>query len=255
MNRRAIFSHELLIELPHWESMGWISPEQAALLRSQYAIQTKSSDPWWHLVLSLFAILCVAAGVIALFASNWASLSRNVRVVLSLTPLLISQIALYSTFVRHPKSTAWRECSTLAVALSVGASIALIGQTYHVEADFSTFLRTWLWLILPLPYVARSWTAVFFAAFLTHLFGFSVLENGFYVSQSAAFFLHDASWEYLIYVLALLPWLYWQRRRKAFYGEQRHVWRTFSVTHTISFAVALTFSNIFDGFVPIWFCI
>ena len=87
MNRRVAFSRELLAELPQWEASGWISPEQAALLRARYALPVQHRGQWWQMVLSLFAALCVGAGVIALFAANWASLSRPLRVVLSLTPL------------------------------------------------------------------------------------------------------------------------------------------------------------------------
>jgi len=106
------------------------------------------------MVLSLFAALCVGAGVIALFAANWASLSRPLRVVLSLTPLVLSQAALFFACWRRPASTVWRECSALLVTLSVGAAIGLIAQTYHVEENLPAFLRVWLLLTLPLTYFA-----------------------------------------------------------------------------------------------------
>ena len=171
MNRRVAFSRELLAELPQWEASGWISPEQAALLRARYALPVQHRGQWWQMVLSLFAALCVGAGVIALFAANWASLSRPLRVVLSLTPLVLSQAALFFACWRRPASTVWREGSALLVTLSVGAAIGLIAQTYHVEENLPAFLRVWLLLTLPLVYVARSWAVAFFAAFLAHVFG------------------------------------------------------------------------------------
>lgn len=144
MNQRAAFSRDLLAELPLWEQKGWISPEQAARLRQQYALAKPHSGAWWQLVLSLFAVLCVSAGVIALFAANWGALSREVRIVLSLTPLLLAQLAVLYAIYARPDSTAWRECSALTLALAVGAAIALIAQTYHIESDLPAFLRVWL---------------------------------------------------------------------------------------------------------------
>ena len=161
MNQRAAFSRDLLAELPLWEQKGWISPEQAARLRQQYALAKPHSGAWWQLVLSLFAVLCVSAGVIALFAANWAALSREVRIVLSLTPLLLAQLAVLYAIYARPDSTAWRECSALTLALAVGAAIALIAQTYHIESDLPAFLRVWLWLALPLPFLTRGWAVAF----------------------------------------------------------------------------------------------
>ena len=43
MNRRAAFSRDLLAELPLWEQKGWVSAEQATLLRGQYALTTPQS--------------------------------------------------------------------------------------------------------------------------------------------------------------------------------------------------------------------
>jgi len=157
MNQRAAFSRDLLAELPLWEQKGWISAEQAARLRQLYTPVRPHSSAWWQLVLSLFAMLCVSAGVIALFAANWAVLSREVRVVLALTPLLLSQLGLLYALYARPASVVWRECSALVLALAVGASIALVAQTYHVESNLPAFLRVWLWLALPLPFLTRTW--------------------------------------------------------------------------------------------------
>ena len=249
MNQRAAFSRDLLAELPLWEQKGWISAEQATLLRGQYAPGTVHTGAWWQLVLSLFAMLCVSAGVIALFAANWADLSREVRVVLSLTPLALAQLALLYALYARPQSIAWRECSALVLALAVGAAIALVAQTYHIEANPPLFLRTWILLVLPLPYLARSWAVAFFAAFLVHVFGFAALGDGL-------FYRSDISpWEYPAGVLALLPWLLWQRQRDAPYHCQRHVWRTFIAGNGMVSAFVLCSEGAHGNSLTVWLCL
>ncbi|WP_147537502.1 DUF2157 domain-containing protein [Cardiobacterium valvarum] len=243
MNQRAAFSRELLAELPQWEASGWISPEQAALLRARYALPVQHRGQWWQMVLSLFAALCVGAGVIALFAANWAALSRPVRVALSLTPLVLSQAALFFACWRRAASAVWREGSALLVTLAVGAAIALIAQTYHVEENLPAFLRVWLLLTLPLVYVARSWAVAFFAVLLTHIFG----AHGY----SSVF----SQWEYLGYVAAFLPWLWWQRQRGQFYGAQTGVWRTFAALHSVVFALTLCLNGRNVSFLSAWVCL
>lgn len=249
MNQRAAFSRDLLAELPLWERKGWISPEQATLLREQYAPAKPHSGAWWQLVLSLFAVLCVSAGVIALFAANWAELSREVRIVLSLTPLLLAQLALLYAIYARPGSTAWRECSALALALAVGAAIALIAQTYHIESNLPAFLRVWLWLTLPLPFLTRTWAVAFFVAFLVHLFGFDTVDNFRYVRDPLW------QWEYPAYALALFALLLWQRPRGTTYGEQRYAWRTFFAGNALVFACALCIENAHSTFLPVWLCL
>ena len=249
MNRRAAFSRDLLAELPLWEQKGWVSAEQATLLRGQYALATPQSGAWWQLVLSLFAMLCVSAGVIALFAANWAVLSREVRVVLSLTPLALAQLALLYAIFARPLNAAWRECSALVLALAVGAAIALVAQTYHIEANPPLFLRTWILLALPLPYVTRSWAVAFFVAFLVHVFGFATLDGGL--------FFHDgfSPWEYPAAMLVLLALLLWQRQRGEPYRCQSLAWRTFAAGNGLAFALALCTEGTHGYFLPVWICL
>ena len=250
MNRRAAFSRDLLAELPLWEQKGWVSAEQATLLRGQYALTTPQSGAWWQLVLSLFAMLCVSAGVIALFAANWAVLSREVRVVLSLTPLALAQLALLYAIFARPLNAAWRECSALVLALAVGAAIALVAQTYHIEANPPVFWRTWILLALPLPFLTRSWAAAFFVAFLVHVFGFATLDGGL--------FFHDgfSPWEYPAAMLVLLALLLWQRQRGEPYRCQSLAWRTFAAGNGLAFALALCMEGAAHGyFLPVWICL
>ena len=169
------------------------------------------------------------------------------RVVLSLTPLVLSQAALFFACWRRPASTVWREGSALLVTLSVGAAIGLIAQTYHVEENLPAFLRVWLLLTLPLVYVARSWAVAFFAAFLAHVFG---SHGGHTLS---AFVLGE--WEYLGYVVAFLPWLLWQRQRLQPYGAQAGEWRTFAALHSVVFILILCLNSHNLGSLSTWVCL
>lgn len=232
INPRAVFARQLHAELPYWITQGWVSDAQAQQLAAQYPLPHDSGGQGWQIFLSILAALCVGGGVIALFAANWHELTRPMRVALSLAPLLLAQGAVLYALRRQPQSTAWRESSALAVALAVGASIALIAQTYHIESQ-GRFLHTWLWLTLPLPYLTGSWASAFFVAFLAHAFG---------ISKADLFGHHDlsAAWQYLAYLAALLPWLViMQAKRGAGYAGQTWLWRTFINVQVLCMAVTL----------------
>lgn len=214
----ARFVRQLHAALPLWTQNGWISPQQAALLAEHYPLAAQGSREWWQVLLSILAALCVGAGIIALFAANWHALSRPVRVALSLAPLLLGQAALLYSVLRQPLSVAWRESSALFVAVATGAAIALIAQTYHIESQ-GMFLHLWLWLTLPLVYLAGSWAVAFFVLFLVQAHGVSDFD--LFIFRP-----HDLG-SYLVYSAALLPWLALQWRRGATYAGQRNVWRSF----------------------------
>lgn len=225
-NGRAFFARQLHAQLPHWVAQGWIDAAQAERLAAQYpVVNGLDRRQHWQVLLSVLAVLCMGGGVIALFAANWHELSRPLRVVLSLAPLLLSQAAFLYARARKPYSALWREGAGLAVAISVGATIALIAQTYHIESS-DMFLRTWLWLVLPLPYLTGSWASAFFAGFLMHVFG---ADEASILPRVAG----APPWEYLVYLAALLPWVWLQARRHVSYDGQSLLWRAFVNTQAI----------------------
>jgi uncharacterized membrane protein len=73
-------------------------------------------------------------------------------------PLLLGQALAAYTLWRQMDSIAWREGASAFLALAIGASIALVGQTYHIPGNLASFLFTWLLLALPLIYLYRSAT-------------------------------------------------------------------------------------------------
>lgn len=150
-------------ELPLLVDEGVITADAADALRARYGLSATASEhsggAGLNLGLILFSVLgsaMVGFGIILLMAHNWAELGRGARTVLSFAPLVTGQALLGWVLVRRTGSVAWHEGSAGFVAISVGAAIALIGQTYHIPGDPTSFLMTWALLILPLVYLAGA---------------------------------------------------------------------------------------------------
>jgi len=58
--------------------------------------------------------------------------------------------------LKKPKNQVWRESASSFLFFTIGASISLISQIYHIPGELDTFLLTWMLLALPLIYVMRS---------------------------------------------------------------------------------------------------
>ena len=144
-------------ELPALMNAGIISAETAEKLRAYYGeIKEGNKSRIALIIFGVLGALLIGSGIILLLAHNWDELSHAVRTVLSLTPLLIGQLLAGWAILRKRESMAWRESTATFVMLAIGASISLIGQTYHLSGDFGKFLLTWMLLSLPFVYLLRA---------------------------------------------------------------------------------------------------
>lgn len=97
--------------------------------------------------------MLVGLGIILLLAHNWADLSRLQRTLLSFAPLLLGQLLAGWAWLRRRSSLAWCEGAAIFLFLAIGASIALVGQTYHISGDLPRFVLVWMLLGAPLIYL------------------------------------------------------------------------------------------------------
>jgi hypothetical protein len=144
----------LLDELPRLVGAGVVPEDVADRLRRHYADRDEAFGRRWAVL--LFGILggtLIGGGVILLLAHNWDELSRPVRAALSFMPLLAGQALAAFVLIRKADSTAWREGVGAYWALSIGASLALVAQTYNISGDFGRFMLSWVLLGLPVVYL------------------------------------------------------------------------------------------------------
>ena len=157
------FAQQLVGELPSLVSRNVIDAASAEALRRHYEPQARATASRAASIgLAISAILgglLVGAGIILLIAHNWDDLSRPARAALALLPLVVSVALSGRTILRKMHSAAWREGCGVFWFLSIGASIALVSQTYHLYNDIAGFLLAWMLLALPLVYLLNSGAA------------------------------------------------------------------------------------------------
>lgn len=146
-------------ELPTLVSKGVLNSDAADRIQEHYGPAPETPATRVALVLcSVLGATLIGSGIILLLAHNWEGLSRPMRTVLSFSPLVIGQVLTVWTLFRKSDSTAWREGSAIFLVAGIGSSIALIGQTYHIPGNLTSFLFVWMWLGLPVIYLLLSTT-------------------------------------------------------------------------------------------------
>jgi hypothetical protein len=141
-------------ELPGLEQSGVLDASGSLRLREHYgALPARNRTHTAMLIFSIVGSLCMGIGIILLLAHNWSALSRPLRALLAMAPLVVAQIIALRGQWLGGRSDAFREGVGTFLTLAIASSIALIGQTYHIPGDLGSFLLTWAVLILPVAYL------------------------------------------------------------------------------------------------------
>ncbi len=155
MNKKAVAW--LYGQLPELVAGGVLTAEAAERIREHYGPLPQGLGRWTLLtVFGFVGAVLLGLGIILILGHNWDRLDHMTRLLISLGQLLLAQAAAAFALLRRRDSRAWTEGTAAFLALSVGACIALVGQTYHLVDDFKNFLLVWMLLSLPLVYLMEA---------------------------------------------------------------------------------------------------
>lgn len=225
------FIQELNKEIPEWVSRGYISNDSADKIRGHY--EAGGGDWSKSAVFSIIASLLIGLGVISILAYNWKELSHTVKTVIAFTLLVIPQAIGFYTLWKEKRSAAWREGAAIILTLCIGASIALIGQIYHLPSDTTAFFITWCLLALPLVYFFGSnITALLYLAGITTWAALAQNEGG-----NAMLF-----W---LWVLLLVPYYYLELKKDLM--SNRSIFLLWVSCLSFSVAIGITLEKVLPG--------
>ena len=142
-------------ELPSWVGEGILTGEGAKALLSRYESE-KFVQRSSGMAFSLLGFALVGLGIISILAYNWDELGHFERTLLAITLLVGSQ--LFGFFAKRYRSndTSLLEGSGVLWFLMMGASLAIIGQTYHLGGTVFDFLSMWLLLSFGIAWLLPS---------------------------------------------------------------------------------------------------
>lgn len=144
-------------ELPELVAQGVLPADAAERVRAHYGAGGAGAGRSSVLIaFSILGAVLIGAGIITLLAYNWSELSRAMRTAISFLPLVAGQLAALWVVRGDHAGTGAREGIGTFLMLAVGASIALVSQTYHLPDQSGMFILAWMLLGLPVVYVLRA---------------------------------------------------------------------------------------------------
>lgn len=174
---------------------------------------TRSAGKLFLTYVAVMGAIFVSAGVFAIISHNWDDFPQHVRGVLSFVPSLTALYVYYLAVFKHAHSTSWIEASSMFLMLMIGASIALISQTYQMDGDFDKFIIVWLILTIPLFYIARASGIAFFYLLLSCKFLTPDFDFGFFGPSD--FSLNEKYYLFWLFLFAYLPHFYLSLNKKS----------------------------------------
>jgi hypothetical protein len=135
----SFYRQRLETDLARWQTDGVIAPSVADAIRAALPPRPKSIT--LATVIGIVGGLLIAAAFLAFVAANWSGIARPARLAILLAGIALA-FGLGGTFDRRQRT----HLADLAVAVGsiiFGAAIALVGQMYHLGADFAGGFLLW----------------------------------------------------------------------------------------------------------------
>ena len=189
----------VLKDLNELISKGIITNEIASDIENYYNTKQNNTTNKLFIVFGILGAILVGLGIILILAHNWDDLSRFTKTILAFTPLIIGQLICSFVILKKKNNVAWRESAAAFLFFSVGASISLISQIYHIPGNINSFILTWMILCLPLVYLMKSSiTSLLYIIGITY----------FACNSSYWSYPDKESYEYWLLLLLIIPHYY-----------------------------------------------
>lgn len=159
------FRRKLRTEAQLWQSEGLIDADLYQRLAQRYEfdrLETAARDRFVFILIAVGAIL-LGLGIITFVAANWQALTREVRLILLLTLFLVTNIAGFSLWKpattnnqssrdRKRRQRILGEGLLIVGSLTIGASMALLAQMYHINGSIYELFLGWGLAVLLMAY-------------------------------------------------------------------------------------------------------
>jgi uncharacterized membrane protein len=227
-------------EVKKWVKRGFIFPFMFRTLLENYGLQSElpalpgapKKDPQ-SLVRTILVIgsVLVGLGIILFIAANWQKFPDPVKIIGS-TAVTLAFLSLGYYFQTTRAGYEKYVTSAYLISLfSIGGTICLIGQIYHVQANSHGLMLLWGALALPVAFGLGFYPAFFFASslwFLGELF-----YQGIY---------HAPSWWYPCLLLGFLIPYSLVKKQESFFRTQ--LCFLMVMTARTAFSGSFVFANI-----------
>jgi uncharacterized membrane protein len=136
----ASYASRVRTDVARWVELGFIDRLAAEKIAKDVEQHERRSLSFGN-ILAMMAALLFAAAVLVMVSANWEAIPRLVRVAVLFGILAAGYVG--GALLKNRGHSGLAEGVWIIAAATFGASIALIGQMYHLSGDESSVIITW----------------------------------------------------------------------------------------------------------------
>lgn len=168
----------ILSEIDKWQEAEIIGADTAEVLKKRY--EPKKNMRVLTILFSIIGTLLIGMGVILIGAHNlWYMLPLAARAGIAFLPMLLSQGFMCYVLRKKMKSTSFRESAAILNMAGVFATIAWIGQIFHLPSDFTNYIFICGVLSLPAMLLMRAVCPL-------PIYYWTVINGGLFIEEAFA---------------------------------------------------------------------
>ena len=141
-----------------------INEEIAENIQNYYNNKTKNlnseesimKNNFFFNIISVFGSVLLGLGIIILLAFNWSGFTKNIKTIVSLAPLVITQIIIVFYIIKDKYKDGAKNSLDILLFFTTASSLALISNTYHISGEKDMFFLIWFILTLMYTYINKS---------------------------------------------------------------------------------------------------
>jgi len=126
-------------------------------------------------IFSAIGIFLMALSIITLFAINWENISKEIKVIISFIPLIITSVMLYICISKETKKI--KLYTSIFAPIAIIATNSLIAQVFHIQTEIYELIFTSLIMFLPIAFILRNYISIIVYGVGTILYSFVAINT------------------------------------------------------------------------------
>ena len=163
-----------------------INEEIAENIQNYYNNKTKNlnseesimKNNFFFNIISVFGSVLLGLGIIILLAFNWSGFTKNIKTIVSLAPLVITQIIIVFYIIKDKYKDGAKNSLDILLFFTTASSLALISNTYHISGEKDMFFLIWFIITLMYTYINKSDILYLFNGMILYIYWLTSLVNG-----------------------------------------------------------------------------
>lgn len=123
-------------------------------------------------IFTAIGVLLIALSIITVFAFNWDTIPKGVKVLISFIPLIITSVMMYRCIAtKEDKISLY---TSIFAPLSIIATNSLITQIFHIQMEIAEMFFISMVMFLPIVFILRNHMSLFIYGFCTIIYAMTI---------------------------------------------------------------------------------